>query len=222
MQVDNINIKQSSIGNLADTTKPLHASVIDFLEENISVFIEQYIDGKVEKGLNSNFVLCMNNQIQNELFIFGHEDPEIKSSGNSPSIDISVYPRSKGTRRKRFFAFEAKRLNNELDYRRKKEYVFGNGGGIERFKRDIHAQELSYAAMIGYVQSDSFSIWESRVNSWIDEKITSLDLCDLTWEHNDKLIKKNETLEIAKFSSTHIRLSNKEIKLIHIWINLLK
>ena len=75
MQVDNINIKQSSIGNLANTIKPLHAHVIDFLEENISVFIEQYIDGKVEKGLNSNFVLCMNNQIQNELFIFGHEDP---------------------------------------------------------------------------------------------------------------------------------------------------
>ncbi|WP_428024306.1 hypothetical protein [Arcobacter sp.] len=222
MQANNKNILQSSYGNLANTYKPLSLLVIDFIEANISTFIQYYIDGEQEMGLNSNFVLCMNTQIKNELFLFQHEDPENTSSGNSPRIDIGVYTRVKGRRGKRFFALEAKRLSTKLDTRRKKEYVLGDGGGIERFKRNIHACELSTAAIIGYVQTDSFNTWESKINSWIDEKITSSSSCDVTWVNSDKLVKKKETLQIAKYSSEHIRISNKQINLTHLWVNLIK
>lgn len=140
MQADNKNIRQASNGNLGNTSKPLSILVIDFIEANISVFIQNYIDGEVEKGLNNNFALCMNMQVQHELFMFHHEDIENTSLGNSSSIDIGVYPKGKGKRGKRFFALEAKRLDTKLDSRRKKEYILGEGGGIERFKR-IFMQE---------------------------------------------------------------------------------
>ncbi|RXJ80574.1 hypothetical protein CRU86_00585 [Aliarcobacter skirrowii] len=220
MQANRKNIAQSGYGNLGNTYKPLPLLVIDFIETNISTFIKYYIDGEKEKGLNSNFALCMNNQINNELFTFQHEDLENTSSGNSPSIDIGVYTRVKGRRGKRFFALEAKRLSTKLDPRRKKEYVLGDAGGIERFKRNIHACELNTAAMIGYVQTDCFDSWENKINQWIDEKINSSNSCDLTWINDDKLIKRNNTLEIAKYSSNHICLSNKQLELIHLWINL--
>ena len=222
MQADNKYIRHSSTGSLEDSKESLPNSIIKFIERNISIFIQMYIDGEVEKGLNSNFVLCMNNQIEKELFVFHHEDIENTSSGNSASIDIGVYPRVKGSRGKRFFGLEAKRLSTKLSSNREREYVIGSGGGIERFKRNIHTKELETAAMIGYLQSDTFNAWENKVNYWINEEIKSPSSSDLTWSNNDKLIKENETLLIAKYLSEHNRLSNKQIKLTHLWINLIE
>ena len=101
MQANNRNIKQSSNGNLRKEEHPLDTLAMEFIEKNIYLFMQDFIDGLAEKGLNSNFALCMNSQITNELFIFHHEDVEDPSSGISPSIDIGVYPRAKGKRGKK-------------------------------------------------------------------------------------------------------------------------
>ena len=222
MQANNKSIKRISNGSLRQEDTPLHILVIEFIERNVLFFIRDYIDGEAEKGLNSNFVLCMNNLCTNELFIFHHEDIETPSSGISPSIDIGVYTKAKGRRGQRFFALEAKRLCNSLPLARKKEYVIGHGGGIERFKRDIHASKLTNAAMLGYVQTDSFDIWKTRINDWINDEITFSSSPDLKWFTKDSLIEEYQSLQIAKFKSSHSRISKSQITLIHLWINLVK
>ena len=220
-------VQKSSYGKPAKEEEPTHLSVIDFIEKNISIFLESYIQGDVEKGLNSNFVLCMNSLITNELFIFHHEDPEDAASGISPTVDIGLYSRKRGTGKQRFFAIEAKRLSDKLGDR-KKEYTVGrfknkvylNSGAIERFKKEIHGNKLIHAGILGYIQVDDFHSWEQKINTWIDEEICIPTSKDLIWEAHDKLVESNITSELAKYTSKHTCISKKEITITHLWVNL--
>ncbi|MFK5976664.1 MAG: hypothetical protein QM493_09170 [Sulfurovum sp.] len=220
MQVNNRSIKRSSLGNLPIEDKPLHILVIEFIENNISTFINDYIDGKNEKGLNNNFVICMNNKRDKESFIFHHGYIEDTSSGNSSEVDIAVIINGS---KKAFFVLEAKRLDTTLDKYREREYLIankGNGGGIERFKRDKHGNGLVLSGMIGYVQTDDFDTWKDKINSWIDEEIETKSSTDIIWAIDDKLKEENQTIKTARYSSSHNCISKKQINLIHLWVKL--
>ncbi len=172
---------------------------------------------KPEKGLNHLYVRIMD---CHDLFQFMHEDLEEPTKGNSPAIDIGIYTR--GENSTRFFAIEGKRLDTKIPnyYKRKKEYVVNNGGGgIERFKKNIHAGNLLYAGMLGYVQSDDFNTWEIRVNGYIEEEITKSTI-GVAW-NSDDLLKLNQiNKDYATYNSMHIRKNGKKINLYHIWIDL--
>jgi len=90
MQVNNRSIHKSSFGNLPIEDKPLHMLVIEFIENNILTFINEYVNGLNEKGLNNNFAICMNNQIDKESFRFHHGYVEDTSIGNSSEVDIGI------------------------------------------------------------------------------------------------------------------------------------
>ena len=145
-------------------------------------------------------------------------DKENIYSDSSSSEDIAVSLES--NLEDAFFVIEAKRLDSTFPKSRKKEYIIGSKGGIERFKRDKHGRGLTHAGMIGYVQTDDFDSWMSKINSWIDEEIKTLTSSELTWIVDDKLIEQNKTLKTAKYTSIHNRISKIKINLTHLWIKL--
>ena len=218
MLKDNIrqNISaQINFTNLED--KKSIAKVIEHIELKLSDFYSgTKAEGiRVEKGLNHLFVRIMD---CHELFQFMHEDIEDPRSGNSSAIDIGIYTR--GDSSARFFAMEAKRLDTSMtNYaRRKKEYVVNdNQGGIERFKREIHAKELLCAGMLGYIQSDDFNTWYKRINDYINEEISSSTI-GVVWNRNDLLQIEKINMVYATYVSKHLRESGSEIDLYHIWI----
>ncbi len=123
----------------------------------------------------------------------------------------------------KILVIEAKRLPTPGTYR-KKEYVEGNLGGIERFKKEVHAQEIknNQALMIGYIQSLDSKYWFLKVNEWIDEQIQKSSNSDISWntEDNLKFDSHFSNKAIAKYNSLHSRISLPKIKLIHYWIDL--
>ncbi len=110
------------------------------------------------------------------------------------------------------FVIEAKRLS-----RQHYDYVRGDTGGIERFKRECSGfgKHLPASAMIGYIQEKNKEHWFLKVNSWIDEVLKSET--DIIWSEEDKLITESV---ISDYISTHLRVSGSTITLHHFWISL--
>lgn len=110
------------------------------------------------------------------------------------------------------FVIEAKRLSKQ-HY----DYVKGDTGGIERFKRECFGfgKHLSSSAMIGYIQELNKEHWVQKINFWIDEAIKN-DI-DNVWKEEDKLVAKND---LAHYISKHLRVSGTTITLYHFWLSL--
>ncbi len=190
-----------------------------FIENNITLFQKEYNKTTKEKGLNQQFVLCMNNQIRDEKFFFHHEYIEDISRGDSAQVDIAIIPRES---QKAFFVLEAKRLDNLLPKYRKREYIIRDGGGgIERFKNQKHGGNLMHVGMIGYLQTDDFDTWLKKINSWIDEEIKESSSKDLIWEKQDKLISNSNNSLFATYNSQH-QCKTKNIDMYHIWVDLIE
>lgn len=216
------NMPQSALPH--DTFTQLEAGrSITKTIEHMKRLLPKFIDSakvkgiKVEKGLNHLYVKIMD---CHDLFQFIHEDLEEPTRGDSPAIDIGIY--TKGDHTTRFFAIEGKRLDTSISNytQRKKEYVVNNnGGGIERFKKDIHGKELLCAGMLGYVQIDDFNTWERRINSYIAEEIRSSTI-GVSWNTDDLLRLEKSDAVCATYGSKHLRLSGSEIDLYHLWVNL--
>ena len=188
-----------------------------FIENNIEIFQKKYNRTTKEKGLNQQFVVCMNNQIRDEKFFFHHEYIEDTSRGDSAQVDIAIIPRES---QKASFVLEAKRLDTSLPKYRKKEYIIRDGsGGIERFKKEIHGVGLTYVGMIGYMQTDDFDIWYAKINGWIDEEVTSATSSELTWEAKDKLLFDKKGTLYQTYVSRH-ECMTKDIDMYHIWVDL--
>ncbi|MDR1865103.1 MAG: hypothetical protein LBR08_05965, partial [Bacteroidales bacterium] len=140
------------------------------------------------------------------------------------TTDIGVYLRND----RQFFCWiEAKRLPTPKEKDRdEREYVivnqdkvngrkkFKGNGGIQRFKENKHASELSYSIMIGYIQANDSNYWLNKVNEWITELInTNTEF----WKEEDYLRKYNSD-RCDRYISKHLRKSNKSITLHHYWI----
>ncbi|MFZ6663742.1 hypothetical protein [Peijinzhouia sedimentorum] len=169
-------------------------------------------------------------------FYFQHQN--IENSKENTSTDFAAFgtytyaqtPHQKG---KKFplVKFEAKRLSATLPKKREREYVIGeykagnqlkNSGGIERFKNLRHGNDVHHACIIGYVQTDSFAVWEARINSWIKEEIDSPHDSSLTWDNEDyiKVHQSNTSGKVYKYSSAPKRKELLELHMLHLWVNL--
>lgn len=186
-----------------------------------------------EKGLNQKLCVFLNQNIKAQPFFFQSEFMENAESGNSPQVDIGTITKLEdiGAFERQyngddsFFSMEAKRLPT-VGTNREKEYVVGFEspcGAIERFKKGIHGSRLKYAAIIGYVQEESFNHWFLKINSWIEDlaKETEQDL----WYSEDKI-------KTISFTNDHYQESLSvnsrridgrafdEINIFHFWVNL--
>ncbi len=123
----------------------------------------------------------------------------------------------------KILTMEAKRLPTPGSGR-EREYVLGNLGGIERFKKEVHAQEIksNLAIMIGYVQKENSDHWCEKINEWITEQIMISSNPNISWFAEDLLIEdENFNQEkICKYNSGHSRIRLEKIKIHHYWIDL--
>jgi len=220
--------KKEKIGKLNIDEEQSVKAVMNLIKENLKEFAAQHSDIKNEDGLTQNLSILLNQKAL--LFFFHFQYSEDTSKGNSPKVDLGILLKTVEYHNdKAFFLIEAKRLDSSIGKTREKEYVTGrlennkylDTGGIERFKKEIHGKtSIRYAALIGYVQTDNFSVWFDKVNGWISEQIKKPFSSSLRWGKQDKLVDQNESDVWAEYRSVHSRIESKDITLFHLWVNL--
>lgn len=107
------------------------------------------------------------------------------------------------------FPIECKRLPTPKGKDRdEREYVTnepGTTGGIQRYKFSHHGAEHTFAAMIAYVQDESFSYWMTKINGWIQGLAVGYDP---VWNDSDclHLIDDNPVTKVSMLKSEHQRV----------------
>lgn len=139
-------------------------------------------------------------------------------------IDVKSFKKS-NEKPKPFFTIEAKRLpapkKNKKDDSREKEYVEGNGGGVERYKRGKHGKELFQSAIIGYIQKESCSYWVTEINKWIKDLEPKSD-SSIQWNSEDLLVQSNDFGKTKKYHSKNTRIIDSEEDSIELYHYLMK
>lgn len=118
---------------------------------------------------------------------------------------------------------ECKRLPTPVGAKRdEREYVVthaGVRGGMQRFKEGKHGAAHVRAAIIAYVQEQSFDHWLALIGGWIRDLHTS---GSPGWSHADALVtqKMDDLVGIAVHQSVHNRFSLPAIHLSHLWVRM--
>jgi hypothetical protein len=145
-------------------------TILNFVKEALPIYEYEF--------KNSNIQLHLEDDISRELACFFADKAKENSlifrfePKHGVDFSVSICPYKIGSLP--IFVIEAKRL-----YKGSKDYVYGETGGIERFKRELpgYGKHLINGAMIGYIQDFDENYWFNRVNNWILSKISSpLDL----------------------------------------------
>lgn len=94
------------------------------------------------------------------------------------------------------------------------------GGGIQRFKMNFYAPTHELAAMIAYVQSNTFNQCLEKINKWIEELAQNCESDFCSWSQDEKLnfVSRENSKNIARCRSCHSREDSRKIELIHLWI----
>jgi hypothetical protein len=181
-----------------------------------------------ENGLTQRLVDELERRPGERPYYFKPEDMEDDSHGHSPRVDLAVRARDgenvvmdgipcAGT--ERFLVIEAKRLPTPRPDR-EREYLSGKRGGVERFKRGIHAKGLKTVGMVAYIQRHAFDYWCSTINNWIDELIAA-STSELPWDTLDKLTVEEMSPYLARLRSNNLRVSdNERLTIRHVWVQM--
>jgi hypothetical protein len=197
--------------------------VLAFVDKNISGFCSYYksIEDSSRENRISDFLvhhlqLCKEEQSGGFFPYDFRKNPTQQHSGKE--TDIGVFVLTRGTKPVPIIEFEAKRFSASSN---NKEYVCGERGGIERFKRGQHSSHLSICGMFAYIQSNTSTHWIQKVNSWIEELSTNNVDTSIDWASNEKLVALNTFTKIEQFQSEHSRMqSSNTIKIRHYFIEL--
>jgi hypothetical protein len=148
-------------------------------------------------------------------YYFGKNPTQPQSDRETDVGVFAIIPNAKPVT---LIEFEAKRLSKTAN---NKEYVCGERGGIERFKREKHAPHLSVCGMLGYVQSKDTKHWVNQINNWIHELSDRNTDISIHWSNEEILTKVIAFPKVGKYFSNHRRPSmNNNISLWHYFIEL--
>jgi hypothetical protein len=184
----------------------IYLSIILFIEEQLPYFrIDKcQIDKKsIEKSYNSQLSVYLQAKNSVGAFLF-HNTPH-QSNAREPDMGTVTRTRVLNGNYDSIFDIECKRLNSTLSH--VKEYVSGNTGGIERFKRNEHGVNMSCSAMIGYIEDKTEIYWLNQINTWINELHVKKPVF---WKETEHLLQ-----HANHFKSTHEKPSNQCITLFH-------
>ena len=238
MLADSINIVPQSGQLDPDIHLPstVKLAIIDFIVEELSQW-RDHPDrpaAQAETVLTEHLCNHLNSAAKRSSvwdYIQFQTETTDETCGNR-KIDLTVKPRAavliiKGRRHSQFdalFPIECKRLPTPKGKKRdEREYVitkFGTTGGIQRFKFGHHGAAHTFAAMIAYVQGQSFSHWLDQVNGWIRDLAAE---SNSVWNNSDILQLLNDNLEtgISTLESEHQREGElEECELRHLWIKM--
>ncbi|MCC5943708.1 MAG: hypothetical protein JJT94_02135 [Bernardetiaceae bacterium] len=183
--------------------------LIEFIEQQLYNFpnSQEFIDilelKKNENQHSLSFCVFMTNICKSKYY-FARENSQAKTS----TVDIGIYQGSM-----LIFTIEAKVL--PIPAREEYEYVYGKGGGIQRFKDNKHGLNnkgdlLPENAMIAYIKAHDFEYWLNQINQWI---------LDAGWCVEEILTPKYPN-QNNKYISKHMRIDNSTLTLHHFWVNL--
>ncbi len=234
-----INNLNNPIFNNIDTNTYVNEVVI-FIENKLYLFPEylknsailQNISNSIEGEdlITENLCSFFSVHEKNYAYQFGKQDNyefqflnQSKEKGHRTNDAGVILTNTKGSIGK-ILVLEAKRLPTP-GVNREKEYVKGNLGGIERFKKEVHSQEIrsNIAIMLSYIQNENANHWYGKVNEWINEQIQKSSNSNISWLDEDLLsidTSFNNTGIISKYNSIHSRITLGKIKLYHYWIDL--
>lgn len=196
-------------------------SLLAFLAENIPAFpgflkanttgklYEDRISGKLE------IFLQRLSRSENSVFMFQFQTP----LEGKRSTDISVIYAAPYSSTEPFFIIEAKRLPTPGSGR-EREYVHGELGAMERFKRGHHGRSLEQSAILGYIEKEDHDYWHKQIFSWITDLINSNTDTSIVWDKNDLLTFLKDINGIHTYQSVNKRSGTTEIKLTHFLINI--
>lgn len=183
--------------------------VLAFIDECIAGFPVFYRDVKDSEKENriSDFLIYYlewHKDQKNSFIPFRFEkNPTQADSGRE--TDIGVYSRKQRLEKPvTIIEFEAKRFSVSSNG---KEYVCGERGGLERFKRGLHASHRNICGMFGYVQTSTSQAWIGKINQWIGElALTNMD-DSIDWKDDEEKLKNIDFKSdyVSKCSSTHNR-----------------
>lgn len=197
--------------------------ILLFVDGHVSEFPEYYKkikdsdrENRISDFLVHHFQLCKveNNQ---DYFPFDfRKNPTQEISGKE--TDIGVFVLTRGRKPSPIIEFEAKRFSENSS---NEQYVYGDRGGIERFKRGHHSSHLKICGMFAYVQSRTIGEWYTKVNNWLINQFNSNTDSSIDWLENEQLLKHTSFYSVEKYSSQHKRKILKDnISLWHYFIDL--
>lgn len=190
--------------------------VLRFLDERLPDFGRDF-SGQVdaEDDISQECCIFLGRHAREHLFMFHFQH---KFRGSRRSVDLSVISAEHYASKEPIIVIEAKRLPTPGGAKRMREYVVGNYGGIERFKRNLHADGLTNCVMLAYVQANTFDHWISEVNSWIKDLAVTNEDSSIIWDINEQLRFTGTLDTVNKYSSSHLRTNDASIALTHYWI----
>jgi hypothetical protein len=198
--------------------------ILSFIDRNISGFRSYYLlikdserENRISDFLINYFELCLCEEQIDVPFCF-RKNPTQPFSGKETDIGVLVLTRNSPPIT--FIEFEAKRFYESST---NKQYVCGERGGIERFKRGEHASHLPICGMFGYIQSRTSLEWINKVNEWIKE-LAVLNPPNIDWSGEmEKLSPVESFTEVEKLISSNRRVQPQKFQsiiLYHYFITL--
>ena len=211
----------------ADLTVAVNHSVIrlfSFIDRTIPGFRSYYLsvkDSNRENRISDFLVYFFNVCLLDEDGFIPYsfsKNPTQQVSGQETDIGVTVLTKSVAP--VTILEFEAKRLSRGSN---NKQYVSGERGGIERFKRNQHGSHLRLCGMFGYIQHPDFLNAAERINGWIAELAVSNEDATIDWTNVvERLVPVQEFLDVSKWTSVNLRGNQHAIQLYHYLIDLSK
>jgi len=190
-------------------------AIVNFLDIKLPFFTQDIQKGLThEDEISQDCCIYLNREARETFFMFHFQ---YKYIGKKRSSDMSIISAEKYETKEPLIVIEAKRLPTPGSGRQR-EYVKGNFGGIERFKRGFHGAGLQKSVVLGFIQKETFAYWHKEVCTWINELIeTNIDE-SINWEKDDLLKFEKSLKSINKYSSLNSRYKQSPIELSHYWI----
>jgi hypothetical protein len=197
--------------------------ILSFVDNKIPYFPGYYQsikdsekENRISDNLVQHFELCIRESESYFPFRFSKNPTQPESDKET---DVGVFLMLRTQKLIPIIEFEAKRLSESSKY---KEYVSGDRGGIERFKRGRHSPHLKVCGMFGYIQSRTADEWIEKINEWIAELSKNNADSSIDWSDAKEILCKKESLSsVEKLSSEHQRSLQKDsIVLWHYLIDL--
>jgi hypothetical protein len=193
------------------------SSIFNFLDANLPNFVSDLTSGlNNEDDVSQECSIFLNRLAGNNLFMFHFQH---KYPGRSRSSDLSVISAQKFTSKDPLVVIEAKRLPTP-GKNRVREYVQGNRGAMERFKRGHHGKGLPQAVILGYIQKNNFEYWHKEVCNWIDDLINGNNDSSIHWSKDDLLVMNSNMGGMNKYISNNSRIGSTNIIITHYWLSL--
>lgn len=218
---DNIPFKNISKGS---SSTGYVEKLILFLEKYLPDFAkERKVNGEMgENDLTEQLYLHLtrkakfNPEMIEYDYVFQPEksQKQKKQKGHPKRMDIAARLNTADVNMEVIYCIEAKKLPTPGS-NRMKEYVSGEGGAIERFKKEAHGLDdvgnlLENNGIIAYITENSFTYWLDQVNQWIS---------DQGWLDSEKL-KVEYWASVGRLSSEHQRVSGCDLHLNHFWVQI--